>query len=96
MKTKMNVNSLKTYHELREALGRQEMNVYWAALSYPGKTRRELEDLTGIRQSSISGRVNKLIQGGLIEDRHDGTPCSITGRPAGRLFITRTFKEMAA
>lgn len=98
MKTNMNINSLKTYDQLREALGKQELDVYWAAICYPGKTRRELatklRETTGNQlwqSSTVSGRVNKLVEAELIEDRQGGEVCSESGKPAGRLYVTKAF-----
>lgn len=103
MKTKMNINSLKTYSDLREKLGPQEAEVYWAVLGNPGKTRRNLATIlrktTGNplwESSTVSARVNDLVAEGLLEDRQGGERCSESGRPAGRLYVAKILKEMAA
>lgn len=96
MKTNVNPMSIATYHDLEAALGEQECDVYRAVVRYPGRTRRELEELTGIRQSSISGRANKLVDCKLLEDRHGESRCSVTGRSAGRLYVAKRFVGMVA
>ena len=96
MKTNVNLMSIKTYYDLREVLSDQELRVYQAVKRHSGKTRRELEELTKIRQSSISGRANELVAKGLLDDRHGEEHCSITGRPAGRLYLAVVVSEAAA
>tara|TARA_R110002072_G_scaffold30569_3_gene95430 strand:- start:1299 stop:1589 length:291 start_codon:yes stop_codon:yes gene_type:complete len=96
MKTNVNLMSIKTYYDLRDVLSQQELRVYDAVRRYPGRTRRELEELTKIRQSSISGRANELVAEGVLDDRHGEAPCSITNRPAGRLYLAVVVAEVAA
>jgi len=46
-----------------------------------GLTRREIEELTGLRPNQVSGRVRELIkQKRVVENRHRA--CSITGNEA--------------
>lgn len=96
MKTNVNPMSILTYHDLEAALGEQEWEVYNAVVKYPGRTRRELEELTGIRQWSISGRANKLVGKGFLDDRHGEARCTVTGRKAGRLYLAHKFMVMVA
>lgn len=72
--------SIQAYRRLQES-GRdipQRLRIY-AAL-YPDKamTRAELEQATGIRLSSVCGRVKELLSDGYLDDR-ETRKCRITG-----------------
>jgi hypothetical protein len=54
-------------------------------------SRRELINLTGLELSSICGRVNELLQVGLLEET-DSRPCSVTKKKINP--VTKTQKDL--
>ena len=51
-------------------------------------TRSELSERVGIRLSSVCGRVNELLQAGLIEE-YERRRCSVTKEPAHPVGLTQ-------
>ena len=92
MKTNVAVTSIRTYRDLRGVLGDWEWKVYLAIREHPGKTRRELARILQTDSSSIAGRVNPMVEAGLVAEERLGTICSISGRPAGRLTVARNYQ----
>ena len=80
--------SRKAYHELREAdaLGKQQ-RIVLQALRWGDLTRNEVAEVTGLRVSSVCGRVNDLVAIRMA-DVAGKFPCNVTGRTAERLTIT--------
>lgn len=50
-------------------------------------TRAEIAERSGIRLSSVCGRVNDLVAAGMLEVA-EKSPCSITGKTAEHLAMT--------
>ena len=69
MKTKMKQTSINAYTDLKEnyTLGNMQQKVLDVMKQNQLYTRRELANLTGMETSSIAGRVNELLQYGLLE-----------------------------
>lgn len=60
---------------------KRRAEIFRAIKFYPGKTRGELAEITGLRLSTICGRVNELMKAGaVIED--PARKCSTSGRSA--------------
>ena len=59
----------------------QWMKIYAFLGSQLPCTRSEISRFTGIRMSSVCGRVNELIKGGLIQE-HGRRQCDVTSEPA--------------
>lgn len=55
------------------------------------RTRSELSDYTGIRLSSVCGRVNELIQAGLLTE-YPRRNCQITNEPAHPVGVPEAFR----
>ena len=62
-------------------MGRQQQMILSLLKKRPGKTRLEISHLSGIRLSSVCGRVDELIRAGKLEDNHKRI-CSISKRTA--------------
>lgn len=75
--------SIDAYHEhLKSGKAlKQWQKIYAAMKLYKPLTRSELSDATGIRLSSVCGRVNELIEAGLVVE-HERRKCTVTGRAA--------------
>ncbi|MDO9252566.1 MAG: helix-turn-helix domain-containing protein [Hydrogenophaga sp.] len=75
--------SIDNYHEHRRSgeLGAQAKAILDFLKKHPNKnwSRAEIERATGIRLSSVCGRVNELTSKGLITDRPE-RPCGVTGK----------------
>jgi DNA-binding MarR family transcriptional regulator len=81
MKTRMAATSLEAYGHfvLGPELPRQQKAIVEFLASHSGDfTRAELAERTGLRLSSVCGRVSELIERGTLVER-SRRPCSITG-----------------
>jgi predicted HTH transcriptional regulator len=69
MKTKMKQTSINAYTDLKEdfTLGNMQQKVLDVMKQNQLYTRRELSNLTSMETSSIAGRVNELLQYGVLE-----------------------------
>lgn len=82
--------SRKAYREMQDsgALGRQALDVLaHVALSSWCMTRSEIAEQTGIRMSSVCGRVNDLVAVGMLEPVGK-RQCRVTGRTAEQVQVT--------
>lgn len=82
--------SRKAYHEMRDsgAICRQALDVLAVVgLSQFCLTRNEIAERSGLRQSSVCGRVNDLVAVGMLESVGK-RQCRVTGRTAEQLQIT--------
>lgn len=68
-------------------MGRQQKLIMSLLRKRPGKTRLEICLLTGIRLSSVCGRVNELIRVGKLED-NEKRICSMSKRTAHVVRLT--------
>lgn len=62
-------------------MGRQQQMILSLLKKRPGKTRLEISQLSGIRLSSVCGRVDELIRARKLED-NEKRICSISKRTA--------------
>lgn len=90
--------SIDAYDEHRESgrLGEQQRRLMeWLHLNPGEYTRSELAKRTGIRLSSICGRVNELIELGYLEEA-GRRECSETGRSAHpiRIRLPKVMQQM--
>ncbi|MFI9652814.1 hypothetical protein [Guyparkeria halopsychrophila] len=91
-----NETSRQAYAELMEsgAIGHQALDVLAVVwLSQFCLTRNEIAERSGLRLSSVRGRVNDLVAVGMLESVGK-RQCRMTGRTAEQLQVTR--KGMAA
>lgn len=82
---------------VREAggVGQQQMKLLHAVKRFPGFTRSELAQQTGIRLSSVCARINELERIGLVKT--DGRKrCSLTGRVVSTVRPTSDGLTIAA
>lgn len=89
MKTEMSRFSLSAYEDLRDAgeLSRQERIVFNTVTLHGPMTREEIEEKSGLRLASVCGRVNKLLEKGvLVEVGEKKNP--VTGKPNGLLDLS--------
>lgn len=77
-------------HQRSGKLGDQEQAVLDFLAQHPGKnfSRSELSEAIALRLSSVCGRVNKLLELGLISERSKRA-CSITGKTISPVRIVR-------
>jgi len=69
------------------ASGKQEtqwMKIFAFMEDRTPMTRSEISEITGMRMSSVCGRVHELLEAGLIREG-DRRQCNITGEPAHTL-----------
>lgn len=82
--------SIENYHahEASGALGRQAGAIYTHLSDGARRSRAELAMQTGMRLSSVCGRVNELLHAGLIEEG-ESRKCYVTGRTIRPVFRPR-------
>ena len=81
MKRAMSSTSLDAFAAfvMGDQLPRQQRQLVDFLAGHPGGfTRAELAERTGLRLSSVTGRVHELISSGVIEE-FSRRPCSISG-----------------
>jgi hypothetical protein len=81
--------SADAFHEHRDSgrLGEQQRRLMlWFHQHGGAHTRAELSQATGLRLSSVCGRVNELVALGYLEEGAR-RPCRVTGRSAHVLAI---------
>lgn len=73
--------SIVAYKEHRATgkVGSQAMSIFESMEFNKDYSRRELVKLTGLELSSVCGRVNEMLQIGMIQEV-DQRKCSITGK----------------
>lgn len=75
--------SVQNYHEHRRSgkLGEQAQTILDFLVARPNKnySRAELAEATGLRLSSVCGRVNELLEANHITERAK-RPCLVTGK----------------
>lgn len=85
--------SIENYHEHRRsgALGAQAQAILDFLAKHPNKnwSRSEIERATGIRLSSVCGRINELLKEELITERPERA-CGVTGKTIRPVRIKRT------
>jgi len=64
--TNIRQTSLEAYTKYEEVLQEQEMKVYEHIIKNNGVTRNEIAEETGIKISSVCGRVNNMLEMGII------------------------------
>ncbi len=71
--------SIMAYEEHKDSgkVGLQAMLIFKSMEAGKDYSRRELSELTGIELSSICGRVNEMLQIGMLAES-DQRPCKIT------------------
>lgn len=90
--------SVDAYRAFRSSpsLSRQQRVIVDHLAAYRGgHTRAELAQATGIRLSSVCGRVNELLERGEIVER-SRRPCSVTGVQAHVLRIAPNQSDLFA
>ncbi len=84
--------SIQNYHEHRRSgkLGDQAQQVLDFLTARPNSnySRAELAEATGLRLSSVCGRVNELVERGYITERPQ-RPCLITGKTISPVRVKR-------
>ena len=70
---------LKHIHSGKQAT--QWMEIYDLMGSQPPMTRSEISQFSGMRMSSVCGRVHELIEAGMLKEYGRRT-CKVTGEPA--------------
>lgn len=89
----MNDTSLQAYAELKAQRKLQPMELrVLSALMWAQRTRDDIAYLTGLRLSSVCGRVNSLIKAGLVEEC-DTVVSLDTGKRVKLLRWTRQMSE---
>lgn len=75
--------SIAAHEEIKGSgtMSKQQRAVLDLVRKHPGKTRLELSQISGMRLSSVCGRVNELVRAKLIDDA-EVRPCSLTGKSA--------------
>ena len=77
-------------------LGRQQRTVVDVLGNHPGgMTRAEIAQASGLRLSSVCGRVGELLERGAVEEAAR-RPCSVTGISAHVLRLARVQRELFA
>ena len=66
----------------------QWMKIYTFLGSQLPLTRSEISEFTGMRMSSVCGRVNELIKAGMVIEL-DRRNCAITTEPAHPITLTK-------
>lgn len=88
--------SRDAYHAFAPEFPRQQRVIVDFLASHPGDyTRAELAERTGLRLSSVCGRVNELLERGAVQER-SRRPCSITGVSAHALRLAPAQQELFA
>jgi hypothetical protein len=82
--------SRKAYNEHKAAgkLSQQQMDILDALEIGFGFSRSELVEVTGIRLSSVCGRVNEMLQLGVLAEL-EPRRCTVTGRTVRPVVIKR-------
>lgn len=81
MKTKVRDTSLKAYDEIKDSLGRTQMEVYQFFKMHGPHTNSECANFLGWSINRITGRNNELRELGLLE-ASGKRKCNCTGRMA--------------
>lgn len=77
-------------------LGRQQRAVVDVLGNHPGgMTRAEIAQASGLRLSSVCGRVGELLERGAVEE-FARRPCSVTGITAQALRLARAQRDLFA
>jgi len=66
-------------HRATGKVGSQSMNIFDTMQFYSDYSRRELVALTGLELSSICGRVNEMLQIGMLKEVSP-RKCKVTGK----------------
>jgi predicted transcriptional regulator len=93
----ISIEAYEKHHASGRALTQwQKLYVYLSTCSHP-KTRAEISATTGIRLSSVCGRVKEMMQAGLLEE-FPRRRCAITDEPAHPVGLAEVqlqlFREM--
>jgi len=85
--------SVISYHEHKDTgkVGKQAQLILNKMAFGENYSRRELIKVTGLELSSICGRVNELLQIGLLKELEQ-RPCSVTKKTINP--VTKTQKEL--
>ena len=98
MRTRVAKTSLEAYGAfmLGGELPRQQRAVVDVLGNHPGgMTRAEIAQASGLRLSSVCGRVGELLERGAVEEAAR-RPCSVTGITAQTLRLARVQRELFA
>ena len=73
--------SVMAYKEHRATgkVGSQAMYIFEALEFNKGYSRREIVEITGLELSSVCGRINEMLQSGMIEELVP-RKCNVTGK----------------
>ena len=95
MKTNVAENSLAAYWAMRDAgeLPEKERIVYEAITRNGPMTREQIASVTGMKEGSACGRVNKLIERGMLE-HHSTVRNVVTGKHNEMVWIARARSQM--
>lgn len=96
MKTNVTQSSIASYHALKESGFRGQ---HAALLSHmePGEiySLRQLSRLTGLETSAVAGRINELMDRGVVEVC-GSIKCPLTGRTVDGVKVVLNQMEIAA
>jgi hypothetical protein len=75
------ITSIFAYKEHKETgkVGNQAMSIFHKMDLNKDYSRREIVQLTGLELSSVCGRVNEMLQAGLLKEVSQ-RKCSVTGK----------------
>ena len=93
MKTNMHKNSLDAYTDLIESgtLNNQQKKIVNALHYTSNVTREEIALLTGIKESSVCGRIRELIDSKIVVAA--GTKKTLSGTKADALALADKYKH---
>ncbi len=96
MQTNMRESSLEAYYDLGAygQLERQERRIIDIMDSGRWYSRRELAALTMLETSTISARVNHLIERDVLLESAERSPCVVTGRMVFKVWLAPAQKAL--
>ena len=96
MKTNVAITSIRSYHALRESGFKGQ---HAAILSHMEPdaiySRRQLANMTGIETSAVAGRINELVDRGVVE-QCGLMRCPVTGRTVSAVKVVCNQMELMA
>jgi hypothetical protein len=84
------LSSLMAYHDMLDAgiIARQEYKIIeWLYWQKKPVSRNEIERATGIRINAISGRINRMVQDGIVREELETSTCPISGRKVHKVTM---------
>lgn len=83
------INAYKE-HKAQGKVGTQAMRIFDAMLFGKDYSRRELVGITGLELSSVCGRVNEMLQVGMLKEVAP-RKCKVTGKTINPVVKTSLF-----